>query len=176
MKNYLIVVNLTMDINEIKTVDIVYRSYYRAYPKNEMLGIYDVAKENNLTNDEVEKSILFLEGENQIEFSNKGFDPINSGAVYKLTKQGYAWFAKTCYVDELINKPVMPVSSTTNHIYGGNNQIGNHNNQENTKQEHEGFFAKHSTAIIIAVIDGSFRILPQMEARSVLYSSLAIVQ
>jgi len=141
-----------MNAEEIEQVDIVYRSYYSAYQSNRMIGIYDVARENNLTNQEVDRAILFLEGEGQIEMNNKGFDPVNSGVVYKLTKSGYAWFAKTCYVDELLKRPTIPKSSTTNHIYGGINQIGNKNNQTIDDEKKEKVFTKHSIAIIIAII------------------------
>lgn len=113
-----------MDAKEIEIVDIVYRSYYKAYQQNKMKGIIDVANETGLTLDEVKTSIFFLKGENQIKLDNKGFDPINSGEVYKLTDSGYSWFAKTCWVDELIIKPntIDRGVKTIDSIYGDNNQ------------------------------------------------------
>lgn len=141
-----------MNAEEIKRVDIVYRSYYKAYQEAKMIGVYDVARENNLSNEEVNKVILFLEGEKQIEINNKGFDPINSGAVYSLTKKGYAWFAKTCYENELLKKPAISNNSITNNIYGGNNQIGDQNSQTINSDKKENFIVKYSMAIIITVI------------------------
>ncbi len=118
-----------MNDKEIEVTDIVYRAYYNAYRENQMIGVIDVANGNGLTVDQVNKAILFLEAEDKIKFSNKGFDPINSGVVYSLTKQGYSWFAKTCYVDELIKKPSIPIDTNpTNYVHVQNStgvQIGN---------------------------------------------------
>lgn len=143
-----------MDAKEIEIVDIVYRAYYNAYKKNQMIGVFDVARQHQLTIEQVKTAILFLEGENQIKCNNKGFDPINSGPVYTLTPQGFSWFAKTCYVDELVNKRITPKETITNHIYGGNNQIGNNNNSQvnNEPDKKENLFAKYSKEIIIGVI------------------------
>ncbi|MGN7986472.1 MULTISPECIES: toll/interleukin-1 receptor domain-containing protein [Pedobacter] len=105
-----------MDAQEIVIVDIVYRAYYHAYQKNEMRGIVDIANENGLSLEDVKRSILFLEGENQIKFDNKGYDPVKSGAVYKLTKSGYSWFAKTCYENELLNRTKPPVTTRKNQM------------------------------------------------------------
>jgi len=93
-----------MDAREIEIVDTVFRAYYRAYQKKQLIGIVELAKENNLELEDVERSILFLKAEKQLAFDNKGYDPVNSGTVYKLTDQGYSWFARTNYVTELLSK------------------------------------------------------------------------
>lgn len=142
-----------MDAEEIKVIDIVYRTYYNAYKKNEMIGVFDVAQQHQLTVEQVKTAILFLEGEKQIKFNNKGFDPINSGPVYALTPEGFSWFAKTCYVDELLKKRQDSKEITTNHIYGGYNQIGDNNRQvNNDTTKKENIFTKYLTEIVIGVI------------------------
>lgn len=145
-------INKKMNLEDIKKVDAIYRVYYNAYKKNEMVGIYDVARETELSNKEVEEAILFLEGENKIAISNKGFDPINSGVVYRLTKEGFTWFAKTNYENELINKPNSTSGSSVMNIYGGNNQLGNDNVQNCGVGNKESGFRKYLTKIIIGVI------------------------
>lgn len=141
-----------MNVEDIKKVDIVYRVYYNAYKKNEMVGVYDVAQETQLSPQEVNEAILFLEGENRIVFSNKGFDPINSGVVYRLTKEGFTWFAKTNYENELINKPNSASGSSVMNIYGGNNQLGNDNIQNFGIENKGSNCKKHLKEIIIGVI------------------------
>lgn len=142
-----------MDAEEIKITDIVYRTYYNAYKKNEMIGFFDVARQHQLTTEQVKTAILFLEGEKQIKLNNKGLDPINSGPVYALTPQGFSWFAKTCYVDELLNERQDSKETTTNHIYGGYNQIGNNNRQINNDSiKKENLFSKYLIEIVIGAI------------------------
>lgn len=74
-----------MNAKEIETVDQVYRSYYYARKKNKMIGVIGVARENQLSLEQVKESALFLKGEKRIRFDNKEFDPVNSWAVYRLT-------------------------------------------------------------------------------------------